>query len=115
MVSPLVYLLNRFFYRLKEFLRHWYLNSFYIITHRTLNLLERLDRILALKITLRYWLKPLYQDYTLVGYLMGFIFRSWRIIIAAIVYSLIIAAAAAIYIVWMAIPLYVVYRPFVFK
>jgi hypothetical protein len=110
MTSPLVYLANRFLYRIKEFFRHWYLNSFYIISHQTVNFLERLDRFLALRVTLRHWLKPLYQDYTFIGYFMGFFFRTFRILTAGVIYLIIIAAALALYIVWVGIPIYIVYR-----
>lgn len=110
MSSPFVYLVNRFFYRLKEFLRHWYGSSFYIISHKTINLLERLDRFFALRISVRYWLRPLYQDYTMIGYIMGFLFRSVRILAGSIFYFLIIAAAAAVYLVWAAIPVYIIFR-----
>lgn len=110
MSFSLVYLIQRFFYRIIQFLRHWHIGGFLAITHWTLNILERLDRVLALRITLRFLFKPLYQDYTILGYLLGFIFRSSRILIAAFVYTLVIAVSVVIYLAWAAIPIYLVYK-----
>ena len=63
-----VYLGNRFFYRLGEFLRHWYKDGFFVFFRWLVNLLERMDRYFAARITLRYLFQPLYQNYTFVGY-----------------------------------------------
>ena len=38
------YLFKSFFFRLVEFFRHWYLNSFRIYTHFVISLLEKLDK-----------------------------------------------------------------------
>jgi len=108
----ILYLANRLFYRFVEFLRHWYVNAFFIISRHVINFLERLDRTFAFKITLRHFFQPLYQDYTLLGYILGFFFRFWRIVIAATLYGLIILIGFFVYILWAAIPLYIVYRGF---
>jgi len=110
MSYPLVYLINRFRYRLVEFLKHWYVNAFLIISHRTVSFLERLDRTLALKITFRNFFRPLYQDYTLLGYLLGFFFRFWRILFASLVYLVVIIVALFIYAGWAAMPVYIIYK-----
>lgn len=110
MSFSLVYLLQRFFYRIYEFLRHWYVGSFLAVTHKTLNILEALDRRLALRITLRYLFRPLYQDYTVLGYILGFIFRSGRLILGSIIYLSIFIIAAAIYLAWAVAPFYIIYK-----
>ena len=110
MSFSLVYLANRFLYRVTEFLRHWYINAIFIISHKTTNLLERLDRRLALKITLRNWLRPLYQDYTFIGYVLGIVFRTLRIMAGIMIYLIVIAAAIAFYFVWAATPFWIIYR-----
>lgn len=77
-----------------------------------MDLLEALDRFFALRITFRYWLKPLYQDYSVIGYILGFILRTGRLLLGGIVYLLFIAIALLLYIIWAAIPFYIVYRGF---
>lgn len=98
------YLAHQAIYRLQQFFVHWYGHGYFIIGGLTINALERLDRIFALKITWRYFGQPLFKDYTYMGYFLGFIFRSARILISVIVYALVVAVFAAIYILWSLIP-----------
>ncbi|MDP1719151.1 MAG: hypothetical protein Q8L24_01860 [bacterium] len=112
MSFSLVYLVNQFFYRIYEFLRHWYVGGFFAIARRAIGLLEVLDRTLAVKVTARYFLKPLYQDYSIIGYVLGFIFRSLRLFAGGLVYLVIIAVAVAVYIFWAGFPIYVIARGF---
>ena len=112
MSFSLVYLAQRFIYRIYEFLRHWYVGSFLAVTHRTLAVLENLDQTLALWVTFRYLFKPLYQDYSVIGYILGFIFRVTRLFAGGIVYLLIVLIAAAVYLLWAALPVYIVAKGF---
>ncbi|HEY4523279.1 MAG TPA: hypothetical protein VJK04_00185 [Candidatus Paceibacterota bacterium] len=106
------YILYRAVHRFSEFFRHWYVRSFILWTHNTLTFLENLDRVFALKITLRHFGEPLYQDRSVVGYILGFIFRSGRIVISAFLYGVIVITAAAIYVAWCAILPFIVYKIF---
>jgi hypothetical protein len=110
MVSVLGYLFNRFFYRLGEFLHHWYRGGFFFFFHRLVNLLERLDRFFALKINLRYLFKPLYQQYTFLGYVFGFIFRGIRIAIAGFIYGLVVLMFLVLYSAWALIPIFILIK-----
>ena len=111
-VLVVTYLVSRFFYRIGTFFIHWYAHTFWIVTHRTITLLERLDSFLAVKVSSRYLFQPLYKDYTAIGYAFGFIFRGLTILVGALIYFLIIVVAALIYIVWSLIPIYLIIRLF---
>ncbi len=104
----LVYLGERFIWRTVDFLRHWYVKSLKIYSDYVFNKLERLDRILAWKITLKNLFSPLYKDYTLLGYVLGFILRFARLIVASAVYAVVFFFALALYVVWLLIPLVLV-------
>jgi len=104
------YFISRFFYRLAEFFRHWYFGSFKIYSHFIISLLEKFDRGLAFKITLKYIFQPLYQDRTTIGYILGFFFRSGRLIVGGIVYAVIIIIALFFYLIWLMVPIYIIYR-----
>ncbi|MBI5306313.1 hypothetical protein HZB04_01885 [Candidatus Wolfebacteria bacterium] len=108
----ILYLFNRFIFRIQEFLRHWYVNSFFIWSHNVVSVLERMDNFFALKITWRHFFEPLYQDHSLIGYILGFIFRFGRLISGLLVYIPLILLAVVLYAVWLAIPFYIVYRIF---
>lgn len=112
MTSALVYLANRFSYRFLAFFRHWYLESLGVMTEFFNRLLWRLDQTLALKVTIRHFFEPLYQDRTFLGYVLGFFFRSARVLVASIIYLFIIALAVLIYLFWAAAPVYAIFRLF---
>lgn len=86
------------------------MDAFFIFWLRLLNVLEKLDKIFAIRITIRHWLKPLYQDRTIVGYVLGFIFRSLRILLAAFFYILIFLIGCLIYFLWALLPLFLIYK-----
>ncbi len=104
------YIFNRFIYRVLDFFRHWYINSFYIYTYRVISFLRKIDKRLAIVITWRYLFQPLYQDRTFIGYFLGFLFRIGRLVFAALVYFLIIAVAILFYLVWLAIPVFLAFK-----
>lgn len=101
----LVYLVHRLFYRLGDFFHHWYVDGSRRFGHIFISFLERLDRMWALRITLRYFFQPLYKDYTVIGRIMGVIFRSIRILTGGFIYLFFAAIFFAIYIAWLAVPL----------
>ncbi|MDP3956838.1 MAG: hypothetical protein Q8P97_02480 [bacterium] len=106
------YVIFRIAHRFTQFFRHWYVRSFILWTHGTLSFLETLDRTFAVRITLRHFGEPLYQDRSIVGYILGFIFRSARIVIGGLLYGVVILGAALLYIIWCAILPYLIYKIF---
>lgn len=107
MLLAITYLIKRFFYRIWQFLVHWYGRGFLIFWEKTFALFSSIDQTIALKITLRYFFEPLYRDYTTLGRMLGIIFRSGRVIVGAATYGLLGLFAAALYVVWALLPLYV--------
>jgi len=93
-----------------RFMRHWYVDSFLGTSHFMLDVFERLDRTFALKINARNLFKPLYQDATAVGYILGFLLRSLRVIIGSAVYFFVFLLSVVIYLAWLAVPLLIVWN-----
>ena len=108
--NALTYLSKKFLYRIFDFLRHWYWYSTRIYSNRVLNFLETVDYRLAWEITFRNLFQPLYGDYTLIGYALGFVFRSTRLFVGSIIYFFLFVFAFALYLIWAAFPPYVVFR-----
>lgn len=104
-----IYLLQRFFYRIKEFLRHWYTKSARLYWHFVISKLEKLDYVLAWKITIKNLFKPLYKDYSIIGYIMGFVFRFLRLLLASTIYVAIFIFAVGLFIIWALIPPAILY------
>ncbi|OGY98781.1 MAG: hypothetical protein A2855_00670 [Candidatus Liptonbacteria bacterium RIFCSPHIGHO2_01_FULL_57_28] len=101
--APL-YLLNRLFFRISDFFHHWYIDGSRAILHRCTSVFESLDQTFALRITLRYFWKPLYGDYSIVGRIFGVIFRSGRILIGSVIYLALGAIMLAFYLLWLILP-----------
>ncbi len=111
--SAPVYLIERFFYRIRVFIEHWYVVSFRKYFDFILNFLSRVDYYLAWKITLKHLLKPLYKDYTFLGYILGFIFRSVRLLVASAIYLILFFVIIGVYLFWILVLPIVIYLIFV--
>jgi hypothetical protein len=101
--------LNRVFFRISDLFHHWYIDGSRAILHRFVSTFETLDQTLAFRITLRYFWKPLYGDYSIVGHIFGFFFRSGRLLIGAVVYLALAAAMLALYAAWLALPFLILF------
>lgn len=108
----LLYLPQQIILRIKLFIWHWYVEAFLIFWQKLLDVLEKLDRTFAVKITIRHWFKPLYQDRTIIGYTLGFIFRTFRILLAVFFYTLIFLISCLLYLFWALLPLFLIYKFF---
>jgi hypothetical protein len=108
----LVYLAERFLYRSIDFFHHWYVDGSRVIIHRFISTLESLDRSLAVKITLLHFFEPLYKDYTIIGRILGVIFRTGRILVGSVVYLFLLAVFGVLYLVWLAIPAIILFYAF---
>lgn len=104
MGAALLYAARRAAYRIAEFFRHWYVKSAKIYFNFVLERLERLDYFFAWRITARHLFHPLYRDYSLVGYVLGFVFRSVRLAAASAVYVLLFGFALGCYVAWLLLP-----------
>lgn len=107
-----VFIFERVFYRLTEFLRHWYVKSLKIYSNFIIDRLNQMDRFFAWRITLKNFFKPLYGDYSIIGYAMGFVFRSLRLVIATIFYGFVFFIAVVLYLIWLVLPVYALWRVF---
>jgi len=98
------YLFHRFFYRIFDFFRHWYVAGSRMIAHAFILTLEDTDRSFAVKITLQHFFEPLYKDYSVIGRILGIIFRFVRVAVGGAVYVVVALCFVGIYLVWIAIP-----------
>ncbi len=76
------------------------------------NRFERFDRVIALKVTARFLFQPLYGDYSVIGYVFGFIFRSIRLAFGIVTYAFVATIYLVIYLAWVAVPPYLLFRMF---
>jgi hypothetical protein len=95
------YLIYRFFFNIYNFLRHFYVFGTRYILHSWVRTLEKLDRTFAVKINLRHFFAPLYKDYSIIGRILGIIFRTIRIIIGTIIYFFVSILFLGIVLFWI--------------
>ena len=110
----LAYLIRRFFFRVVEFLRHWYIKSFKIYSNFVFDQLQKMDRTLAWRVNVRYLFQPLYKDYSIIGYVLGFILRIGRLLGISIIYLVVFLFVIVAYVIWLMIPIAIVLRIFYF-
>lgn len=103
-----IYIVQRAFFRAYLFFVHWHRDGLRFVAHHTLSFLERLDQTFAFMITLRHLFEPLYQDYSVIGYILGFIFRVSRLFIGGVIYGGVLLFAGMFYLAWAVIPFAIV-------
>lgn len=113
-MTAVAYLMWRFLYRIGEFLRHWYIKSIRMYSDFVLDVLSKLDRRFAWKVTLRFLFHPLYGDYSFIGRILGFFFRIFRLVVAGVIYTLVCLIALVLYFIWIALPPYIIFKSFSF-
>ncbi len=103
------YLFHRFFYQIFHFVKHWYVGGSRIIAHAFISTLESADRSFAVKITFSHFFEPLYKDYSIIGRILGFVFRLGRVVIGLVAYAAIAVVFAVAYCAWIAVPLVLIF------
>ena len=91
------------------FLRRWYIDATEKFWAAVAEHAAAIDRVFAIKIMLRTITQPLYGDYTIVGRILGPIFRLSRACIAFVVFAIYFAIAAAIWFSWALILPYLIF------
>ena len=104
-----VYLVGRFIYRFIDFFHHWYYDGSRAIAHRFVEALSITDESLAIRVTIRHFTQPLFRDYTVIGRILGVIFRSGRVALGAVVYLFMTVLFGVFYLAWIALPAAVIF------
>lgn len=102
------YIIKRGLFRIKEFLHHYYIDGTRFLFYKFINFLESIDRSVAFKITLKNFFVPLYRDYSIIGRILGVIFRSMRLILGAVVYSILGIIFLLLILFWFLVPIILV-------
>lgn len=100
----IVYIFARFFFRVRDFFHHWYVDSSRLLFGRLFSILAEVDKTIALRLTIKHFTEPLYKDYSIVGRVLGIVFRSGRILLGVVFYPAIGIVFFAIYGTWLIIP-----------
>lgn len=107
-----LYIIRRFWYRIAIFFHHWYIDGSYLFAHKWFEVFSGLERSFALKITLAHFFEPLYQDYSVVGQIIGPIFRLGRIFVGGVICVIFGSFFLLAYLLWLAIPVILLLQAF---
>ena len=101
----LSYIFKEIFHQGVCFLERWYLRRSAWFWAKVVDLLQLLDKRLAVLINFRMLFQPLYGDYSLAGRVLGPVFRLWRIVFGGILYLALLLLAGAVWFLYtLAIP-----------
>lgn len=101
-----VYIIYRALERILDFCHHWYVDGSKYFLNGFMNYLEERDKSFALRVTVKHFFEPLYKDYTVIGRILGVIFRSIRVALALGFYAISGIIFLAAYLAWVATPLF---------
>jgi len=104
MEFSVTYLLYRGVERFLAFWQHWYFGGSRYAAHRLRSIIYAIDKNFAVRITIRHFFEPLWGDYTIIGRILGPIFRAGRILIGGLTYICVAALWAVLLIFWYFLP-----------
>ena len=94
----------------KFLLNDWFVSKPKAIFDLLVELIKNLDKNFAVALNLKLITKPLYKDYSIVGRIIGPIFRFFRVLIGGIIYLVIALIFLLIILVWILILPFIVYQ-----
>lgn len=109
------YLGMRCAYRIWMFLYSWYVSSLFTIGSIASHWAHICEQHVAVVVTARNLFKPLYQDASILGHILGFIFRLARLCVGFICLLAIYTSAVSIYILWALLPIAIIYWGFIYS
>lgn len=100
---------------LLRFLDFWYIHFPRRTIRHYFDQIYFLDRFLKLKANLRNISKPLYGDYTFVGYIIAIPYRIFRIIFGFIIYFFLGIFYLVLFLFWLILPFFLLFYGFLFS
>ncbi len=106
------YIARRWWYRISIFFHHWYVDGSYFFARQGIHLFLNLEKTLAFRITITHLFEPLYQDYSIVGQIIGPLLRLARLVVGSVIYIFLGGIALSLYCIWLAVPIILLLQAF---
>ncbi len=94
----------------KFLLNDWFIAKPKAILNLLIELIKDLDKNFAVALNLKLIAKPLYKDYSLIGRIIGPIFRFFRVLIGGAIYLFITLIFLLIILAWVLILPFIIYQ-----
>ncbi len=98
------YLVVRAVFRVAEFFRHWYVDGTRGFWRTFARGARGIEETFAVRLTLKLFFQPLFRDYSIMGHILGPIFRLGRLAVGAMAYVVLFLVIFAAYLCWLALP-----------
>ena len=105
-----VYLAKTFMFRIAMFFKHWYYDAFFAVYGTWLRFVRAGERRFAIRVNLHFLFRPLYQEYNIVGYVLGFVYRFGKTVFGMLLYTCVAVLAAGCYILWVMLPVVLIFK-----
>jgi hypothetical protein len=110
MLDVLIYLFKTLFFRITMFFKRWYWGGFFAVYGQALRFARAVSSSFDPRLNALFLFKPLYQEYNIVGYILGFVVRGAKLCIGSILYVVVFAIALVVYVFWAFVPITIVYK-----
>lgn len=108
----LVYLFKNLFFNIFLFFKHWYYDASLYFYGNLLKTISNLERSFAVRMNLHFIFSPLYQERNFIGYVLGFVARSFRVFFGGLFYLILLILFSGIFLLWSLVPLFLLYKIF---
>ncbi len=104
----LSYLVQLGLARIVGFFRHWYRDGSLTFLRAYRSYSKSLEDTVASRAMLHLLFRPLYGDYSVVGRIIGPIFRAGRLLGGGLAHLVLAAAFGLVYVAWVALPIAII-------
>lgn len=104
------YFFQKVSFYIVDFIKTYFRDGYYFLLKTYQNLFAKLEHKVGLIVNIRYFLIPLWQEYSLPAYLLSIPYRIIRIVFGGIVLILLTLAFGIIYLCWVCLPLYLILK-----
>lgn len=106
----LIYFFKKIGFYIQDFARTYFLNGHSFLLKTYQYLFTKIEYRTGLIVNVRYFTIPLWQEYSIPAYLLSIPFRTFKIIIGAIILLLFTLIFALIYLCWALFPFYLIFK-----
>lgn len=98
------FIIYRAMVRVGLFFKHWYISGFRQFISFFHQVVSGMEQMFAVRSMILFITQPIYGDYTVIGHIIGPIFRVIRIVVGVLIYIMFTLAWATVFFMWLAIP-----------
>ncbi len=100
----LVYVVKKGVFQFLDFWRHWYLDGSRAFRVHAVSFFSNVEQSFSFRLTIHHFFEPLYKDYTILGRILGVIFRSGMLLFGSLFCAVVAILFLITYAAWLLMP-----------